>query len=205
MTIHLANRDVAFAVISHAPFAEIEVFQKRMGWKFPWVSSFAATSTLTTRFRRVRRGGTSPGPLQLRDDGVPSAERPGLSVFFKDASGHVFPHILDLRARLDILVGTYNFLDVAPKGRDEAGLQAHHGLGSPSRQVHRGLHRRSKPGLRAAGGGQDRDQKAPNAATSNCFAAFPPTPTCRRAKHRWTRRRRAKISLRPQFCFIIPS
>jgi predicted dithiol-disulfide oxidoreductase (DUF899 family) len=40
MTIHLANRDVTFAVISQAPLAEIEAFKKRMGWKFKWVSSF---------------------------------------------------------------------------------------------------------------------------------------------------------------------
>ncbi len=39
--VHLANRDVTLAVISHAPMAEIAAFKKRMGWQFPWVSSFA--------------------------------------------------------------------------------------------------------------------------------------------------------------------
>src|ERR1700735_4547767 len=42
MTIHLANRDVTLAVVSHAPIAEIETFRKRMGWKFRWVSSNAS-------------------------------------------------------------------------------------------------------------------------------------------------------------------
>src|SRR4051812_3102177 len=37
---HLRARDVAFAVVSHAPFAQLAPFQKRMGWQFPWVSSF---------------------------------------------------------------------------------------------------------------------------------------------------------------------
>jgi len=41
-SIHLANRDVTLAVISRAPIAEIETFKKRMGWKFPWVSSFGS-------------------------------------------------------------------------------------------------------------------------------------------------------------------
>ncbi len=40
MLVHLAHRDVSFAVVSRAPLAEIQAFQKRMGWCFPWVSSF---------------------------------------------------------------------------------------------------------------------------------------------------------------------
>jgi predicted dithiol-disulfide oxidoreductase (DUF899 family) len=38
--VHLATRDTSFAVISHAPIAKIEPFKKRMGWRFPWVSSY---------------------------------------------------------------------------------------------------------------------------------------------------------------------
>ena len=38
--VHLAARDTAFAVISRAPIAKIERFKKRMGWSFPWLSSF---------------------------------------------------------------------------------------------------------------------------------------------------------------------
>src|SRR6185503_10681510 len=41
-TIHLANRDTAFVVVSRAPLAEIQTFKKRMGWHFPWVSSFGS-------------------------------------------------------------------------------------------------------------------------------------------------------------------
>ena len=40
MTIHLAHRDVTLAVVSRAPYGEIEAFKKRMGWRFHWVSSF---------------------------------------------------------------------------------------------------------------------------------------------------------------------
>src|SRR5277367_3541642 len=42
MTVHLAHRDVTLAVVSHAPFVEIEVFKKRMGWRFKWASSFGS-------------------------------------------------------------------------------------------------------------------------------------------------------------------
>jgi predicted dithiol-disulfide oxidoreductase (DUF899 family) len=42
--IHLANRDVTLVVVSRAPLAEIEAFQKRMGWRFKWVSSFGSDS-----------------------------------------------------------------------------------------------------------------------------------------------------------------
>ena len=53
----------------------------------------------------------------------PSEELPGASVFSKDADGNIF-HTYSTYARgLDILVGTYNFLDMAPKGRDEDGLK----------------------------------------------------------------------------------
>jgi predicted dithiol-disulfide oxidoreductase (DUF899 family) len=52
----------------------------------------------------------------------PSDERPGASVFYKDGEGQIY-HTYSTYARgLDILVGTYNFLDLVPKGRDEEGL-----------------------------------------------------------------------------------
>jgi predicted dithiol-disulfide oxidoreductase (DUF899 family) len=123
MTIHLANRDVTLVVVSHAPIAEIEAFKKRMGWKFRWVSSFGSDFNHDYQ--------VSASPEEAGRDKVyynyemmefPSQERPGLSVFYKDAEG-IF-HTYSTYARgLDILVGTYNFLDLMPKGRDEAGLK----------------------------------------------------------------------------------
>lgn len=123
MTIHLANRDVTFAVISHAPIAEIEAFKKRMGWRFQWVSSFGSDFNYDYH--------VSFTPEQMNDSNMeynyaktkPGIEElPGASVFAKDADGNVF-HTYSTYARgLDILVGTYNFLDLVPKGRDEEGL-----------------------------------------------------------------------------------
>jgi predicted dithiol-disulfide oxidoreductase (DUF899 family) len=121
--VHLANRDVTLAVISRAPIAQIEAFQKRMGWKFPWVSSF---HTDFNRDYRVSftKDEMAKGKVNYNYDMVefPCEEAPGASVFYKSDAGEIF-HTYSAYARgLDMLVGAYNFLDLAPKGRDEDGL-----------------------------------------------------------------------------------
>lgn len=122
-TIHLANRDVTLAVISHAPIAEIETFKKRMGWKFHWASSFGSDFNYDYHVsftpEERAKGKVSYNYTEM---GFPSEEAPGLSVFFKDATGQIYHTYSSYARGLDILVGAYNFLDLAPKGRDEAGL-----------------------------------------------------------------------------------
>ncbi len=122
-SIHLANRDVTLAVVSRAPLGEIQAFKKRMGWRFPWVSSFGSD------FNHDYHVSFTPeeqakGKVDYNYDLVefPSEEGPGLSVFFKDAGGKVFHTYSSYARGLDIFVGAYNFLDHAPKGRDEDGL-----------------------------------------------------------------------------------
>jgi predicted dithiol-disulfide oxidoreductase (DUF899 family) len=124
MAIHLANRDVTLAVISHAPFAEIEAFKKRMGWRFHWYSSFAGDFNYDYQVSlKPEEKGKGQVYYNYELTEFPSDERPGLSVFVKDANGEIF-HTYSTYARgLDILVGAYNFLDLVPKGRDEAGLK----------------------------------------------------------------------------------
>lgn len=121
--VHLRQRDVTLVAVSRAPFPEIRAFQQRMGWHFPWLSSFG--SDFNTDF------GVSFAPEALgsgkvvynyREQSFPVEEAPGLSVFHRDADGTVF-HTYSTYARgLDILAGTYNLLDLVPKGRDEDGL-----------------------------------------------------------------------------------
>ncbi len=124
MTIHLANRDVTLAVISRAPISEIETFKKRMGWKFRWVSSNSSDFNFDYQ---VSITPDEVGKKQVYYNyemmEFPAEERPGLSVFAKDASGAVFHTYSSYARGLDILVGAYNFLDLVPKGRDEAGLK----------------------------------------------------------------------------------
>jgi len=121
-TIHLAHRDVTLAVVSHAPIAEIEAFKKRMGWRFHWVSSFANDFNYDYQVSfRPEDGADGKVEYNYEMMEFPSEEAPGLSAFARDSTG-IF-HTYSTYARgLDQLVGTYNFLDHAPKGRDEDGL-----------------------------------------------------------------------------------
>lgn len=121
--IHLANRDATLVVVSRAPIAEIEAFKKRMGWRFHWVSSFGGDFNYDYHVSftpEERAKGKVDYNYELAE--FPSEEGPGLSVFFKDANGGVFHTYSSYARGLDILVGTYNFLDMAPKGRDEDNL-----------------------------------------------------------------------------------
>lgn len=118
--IHFTQRDVSFVVVSRAPLAEIEPYKKRMGWKFKWMSSYG------NDFNHDFHVSFTPAEKETAEynyvkSGFPSEEAPGLSAFIKD-NGAVY-HTYSTYARgLDILVGAYNFLDMAPKGRDEDAL-----------------------------------------------------------------------------------
>jgi predicted dithiol-disulfide oxidoreductase (DUF899 family) len=124
MTIHLAHRDVTFAVVSRAPYAQIAAYKKRMGWRFHWVSSFGTDFNYDFHVSQTEKEKASgKAEYNYTTMEFPSEERPGASAFYKDASGDIF-HTYSTYARgLDILVGTYNFLDMAPRGRDEDGLK----------------------------------------------------------------------------------
>jgi predicted dithiol-disulfide oxidoreductase (DUF899 family) len=119
MAPHLAARDVAFACISIAPLARLLEFRQRMGWRFNWLSS--AGTTFNADF-----GVTGlPGETLLYNYGKPiedAGELPGLSVFARE--GGAVLHTYSCYSRgLDNLNGTYQFLDLVPKGRDESGLE----------------------------------------------------------------------------------
>jgi predicted dithiol-disulfide oxidoreductase (DUF899 family) len=121
--VHLAQRDVAFVAVSRAPLAQIEKFKQRMGWRFKWVSSFGSEFNYDYH--------VSATPEEIASGKVmynyvvgefPSDERPGSSVFYKNEADEVFHTYSTYGRGLDILIGAYNFLDLAPKGRDEAEL-----------------------------------------------------------------------------------
>jgi predicted dithiol-disulfide oxidoreductase (DUF899 family) len=121
--VHLAHRDATLVVASRAPLDEIEKFQKRMGWKFKWVSSYGSDFNhdyhVSFTEDEMKNGEVV---YNYRKSEFPSEEAPGVSVFARDEAGDVF-HTYSAYARgLDILLGTYNFLDMVPKGRDEDDL-----------------------------------------------------------------------------------
>jgi predicted dithiol-disulfide oxidoreductase (DUF899 family) len=120
--IHLAHRDVSLVVISRAPLAEIEAYKKRMGWKFKWVSSFGNDFNRDYRVSFTKDEMAKGGEYNYTVDRIPSEELPGVSAFIRDENGKVFHTYSSYARGLDTLVGTYNFLDMAPKGRDEGAL-----------------------------------------------------------------------------------
>lgn len=117
--IHLAHRDTTFVVISRATLPEIQAFQQRMGWKFKWLSSNGTDFNYDYQVSAKKDEGKAYYNYTLTE--FPSDERPGLSVFFK--KDEEFYHTYSTYARgLDILLPTYNILDMTAKGRDEDEL-----------------------------------------------------------------------------------
>jgi len=122
--VHLAHRDVTFLAASRAPLPQIEAFKKRMGWRFKWVSSYRNdfNHDFHVSFTKDEIG---KGKVYYNYGMTefPSEEAPGASVFYKDGTGAIFHTYSSYARGLDILIGAYNFLDLAPKGRDEDGLK----------------------------------------------------------------------------------
>jgi predicted dithiol-disulfide oxidoreductase (DUF899 family) len=122
--VHLNQRDATMVAISRAPLEKLLAFQKRMGWTFKWLSSYG--SDFNSDFHvSFTTDDLAKGPTyynyRVRETQA-EGEAPGLSVFYRDASGAIF-HTYSCYGRgLDMLNAAYHHLDVLPKGRDEAGL-----------------------------------------------------------------------------------
>ena len=117
--VHLAQRDVSFVAISRAPMSKIDAFKKRMGWQFRWVSSNANDFNRDYHVSFTKDELAKGDIYNFGTSGFPSEEGPGLSAFYKDESGQIF-HTYSAYARgLDSIIGSYTYLDFAPKGRDE--------------------------------------------------------------------------------------
>jgi len=127
---HLAARNTAFAVVSRAPFGKIEGFRARMGWDLPWVSSFGTDFNYDFHVTLDRARGSieynfAPAAelVKARKLWTESGDLPGLSVFLRD--GDALYHTYSTYQRgLDLLLNTYNLLDLTPLGRQEEGGRA---------------------------------------------------------------------------------
>jgi predicted dithiol-disulfide oxidoreductase (DUF899 family) len=119
---HLEQRDVSFVAVSRAPLSKLEAFGRRMGWKFTWVSSLPSDFNFDYQASftpESRERGEAYYNYALGDPGMPNRE--GISVFYKNEKGDIF-HTYSAYARgIDMVNGAYQFLDLVPKGRDEAG------------------------------------------------------------------------------------
>jgi predicted dithiol-disulfide oxidoreductase (DUF899 family) len=142
--VHLANHDVTLTAVSRAPLAKLQDYKRRMGWSFPWASSFASDFNLDFQVgitEEQQRSGVGEYNFRAQDEKAAAdpanagignefaasvgtdwptfwRERPGMSAFVLE-DGAVY-HTYSAYARgLDGLWSMYQWLDRAPKGRNE--------------------------------------------------------------------------------------
>jgi predicted dithiol-disulfide oxidoreductase (DUF899 family) len=149
IAVHLANHDVALSAVSRAPLAKLQAFKRRMGWTFPWASSHKSdfNDDFNVRFteEQQREGGIeynyrresrwqlrgSDGPvaeiaaMSGTDAATYTRERPGVSAFALE-DGVVYHSYSAYSRGVDSLWGMYQWLDRAPKGRNETGVWWRH-------------------------------------------------------------------------------
>lgn len=123
MTPHLAQRDVTLLVVSRAPLEQIEAFRRRMGWQFRWVSSHASdfNHDFGVHFTpdEMSSGAVT---YNYQRQSFPHEEAPGISIFVRDDAGTVFHTYSRYGRGVEAMMGTYQLLDLTPKGRDEDAL-----------------------------------------------------------------------------------
>ncbi len=121
---HLNARDVSFAAISHAPLTEILPFKARLGWTVNWVSSHGTDFNHDFHVSFTEKemaGGKVYYNYAQRE--FPREEAPGISVFARDLAGNVYHTYSTYGRGVEVVMATYNLLDLVPKGRDEDGLE----------------------------------------------------------------------------------
>jgi predicted dithiol-disulfide oxidoreductase (DUF899 family) len=136
---HLANHDVMLGAVSRAPLAKLQAYKRRMGWTFPWASSLGSDFNFDFNVQLTEGSyeyNYRPGPaLQMPGNEAPvsqhatmcgtdaatyTRERPGMSAFVLE-DGVVYHTYSTYSRGLDGLWGMYQWLDRAPRGRNETG------------------------------------------------------------------------------------
>jgi predicted dithiol-disulfide oxidoreductase (DUF899 family) len=120
--VHLNHRDVTMVAVSRAPYKKLAAYEKRMGWNFKWLSSSGSDFNFKyhvsfTPAEVAKKEAFFNFAIQDPHD----TEQQGVSVFYKDASGSVFHTYSTHERGIDMMNTAYNYLDLVPKGRDEAG------------------------------------------------------------------------------------
>jgi len=148
VVVHLANHDVTLSAVSRAPLAKLQAYQRRMGWTFPWASSFGSDFNFdfnislteqqqregTVEYNYAREAPVVDIPSRTTPDGATTfaimsgtdtatyaRERPGISAFVLE-DGVVYHAYSSYSRGVDGIWGMYQWLDRAPKGRNETGV-----------------------------------------------------------------------------------
>jgi predicted dithiol-disulfide oxidoreductase (DUF899 family) len=118
---HLNHHDVTLIAVARAPLDKIAAYKARMGWQFPWVSSFGGDFNYDFGVSFSPETIAAGATYNFEPVGEDAGEAPGMSSFYKDETGQVF-HTYSSYARAgEELIGTYMILDRAPLGRNESG------------------------------------------------------------------------------------
>jgi len=121
---HLNNHDVTWTAVSRAPLNEIRTYKSRMGWQFPWASSFGEDFNYDFHVS-FTKDQLAQGSVDYNFSQTPSdraaEELPGLSAFFKNRNGEIFHTYSSYARGAEEIIGTLMILDRAPLGRNETG------------------------------------------------------------------------------------
>ena len=122
MIVHLNQRDVTMVAVSRAPYEKLAAYRQRMGWSFKWVSSFGSDFNFDFHVSftpEEMKKGKAFYNFKLQNPDAP--ERDGVSVFHQDPKGKVYRTYSTFARGIEALNLDYKYLDIVPKGRDEAG------------------------------------------------------------------------------------
>lgn len=124
MLAHLNHHDVTFVCVSRAPLDKIEAYKKRMGWKFPWYSSYGSDFNFDYHVSFTKEE-LAAGKVDYNYRETPSAdahdELPGMSAFFRAEDGTAYHTYSEYARGGEEILSTLMVLDRAPKGRNETG------------------------------------------------------------------------------------
>jgi predicted dithiol-disulfide oxidoreductase (DUF899 family) len=117
--LHLKHHDVTLLAVSRGKLADLQAYKQRMGWQFDLVSSYGSDFNYDYHVSFTEEE-LAKGKVYYNYEMTEGFnELPGISAFFKDENGDIFHTYSSYARGGDILIGAYNFLDLAPKGRNE--------------------------------------------------------------------------------------
>ncbi len=124
---HLNNHDVTFVAVARAPLDKIAAYKTRMGWKFPWVSSFGSDFNrdfhVSFTKEELDSGKVFYNFSEISADKAHD-ELPGMSAFYKAEDGSIYHTYSDYARGGEEILATMMILDRAPKGRNESSTMS---------------------------------------------------------------------------------
>ena len=123
--VHLKQRDTNFVAISRAPYEKLKAYKQRMGWSFKWLSASGNDFAYDLHASFTPEQIASEAMVNYKIAKPRGSDQVAISVFSKGPNGDVFHTYSTYSRGVDMLNGAYHYLDLTPKGRDEADQKPH--------------------------------------------------------------------------------